>query len=72
MKYYALIVDNEVKLIIPWKGKERPTPIEFCQAISAVWAKSGPDFSFGETPLIEQFFDKSDLPPAWSYADCRL
>ena len=32
------VVDNEIKLIIPWKGKERPTPIEFCQAISAVWA----------------------------------
>ena len=29
MKYYALIVDNEIKLIIPWKGKERPTPIDF-------------------------------------------
>jgi len=62
MKYYAIIVDNEIKLIIPWKGKQQPTPIEFCQAISSVWAKSGPDFSFGETPIIEQFFDKS-YPP---------
>ena len=71
MKYYALTLDNEIKLIIPWQKSQPPTPIEFCQAISSVWAKSGPDFSFGETPLIEQFFDKSYPPLAQSYGDCK-
>ena len=71
MKYYALSVAGELQLINPWKEKQPPTPIEFCQAISSVWAKSGPDFSFGETPLIEQFFDKSYPPLALSYADQR-
>tara|TARA_R110000824_G_scaffold81446_12_gene204798 strand:+ start:1461 stop:1649 length:189 start_codon:yes stop_codon:yes gene_type:complete len=56
MKYYALTLENEVKLIIPWKKETPPTPIEFCQAISSVWAKSGPDFSFGKTPMIEEFY----------------
>ena len=54
MKHYALIVEDEVKLIIPWKEKQAPTPIEFCQAISAVWARSGADFSFGITPTVKE------------------
>ena len=53
MKYYALSVEGELQLIIPWKEKQPPTPIEFCQAISAVWAKSGADFSFGSPPIVE-------------------
>ncbi len=57
MKYYALVVENEIKLIIPWKEKESPTPIEFCQAISSVWAKSGPDFSFGKKPEVREFHE---------------
>ena len=55
MRYYSLTLDNEVRLIIPWKAKQPPTPIEFCQAISAVWAKSGPDFSFGVIPEVKEF-----------------
>ena len=55
MKYYSLTVDNEVRLIIPWKENRTPTPLEFCQAISAVWAKSGADFSFGVIPEIKEF-----------------
>ena len=58
MKYYALIIENETKLIIPWKNREAPTPIEFCQAISSVWAKSGPDFSFGKTPEVREFRER--------------
>lgn len=71
MKYYSLIVDNEIRLVIPWGGKEPPTPIEFCQAISSVWAKSGPDFSFGKTPDIEQFFGETYVPRAENYAEYR-
>ena len=56
MKYYALTVGGELKLIIPWKEKQPPTPIEFCQAISSVWAKSGADFSYGTPPLVEEFY----------------
>ena len=56
MKYYALTLENEIRLIIPWKETTPPTPIEFCQAISSVWAKSGPDFSFGKPPKIEEFY----------------
>ena len=55
MKYYSLTVDNEVRLIIPWKENRTPTPLEFYQAISAVWAKSGADFSFGVIPEIKEF-----------------
>ena len=58
MKYYALVVESEIKLIIPWKEKESPTPIEFCQAISSVWAKSGPDFSFGKKPEVREFHER--------------
>ena len=56
MKYYALTVKDELQLIIPWKEKQPPTPIEFCQAISAVWVKSGADFSFGSPPIVEEFY----------------
>ena len=55
MKYYSLTVDSEVRLIIPWNEDRIPTPLEFCQAISAVWAKSGADFSFGVIPEVKEF-----------------
>ena len=55
MKYYALVIEDEVRLIIPWKEDRIPAPLEFCQAISAVWAKSGADFSFGVIPEIKEF-----------------
>ena len=55
MKYYALVVEGEVRLIIPWNEDRIPTPLEFCQAISAVWAKSGADFSFGIVPEVKEF-----------------
>ena len=60
MKYYSLTVNNELKLIIPWNAKQPPKPIEFCQAISAVWAKSGADFSFGSAPLVEEFYHSGE------------
>ena len=54
-------MEDEVKLIIPWKEKQAPTPIEFCQAISAVWARSGADFSFGITPTVKEIhLDEKD------------
>ena len=55
MKYYALVVEGEVRLIIPWNEDRIPAPLEFCQAISAVWAKSGADFSFGIVPEVKEF-----------------
>ena len=61
MKHYALIVEKEVKLIIPWRDEQPPTPIEFCTAISAVWARSGADFSFGITPIVKEIqLDEKD------------
>ena len=59
MKYYALVIEDEVRLIIPWKAKQPPTPIEFCQAISAVWARSGADFSFGIPPEVKEIHLKA-------------
>ena len=55
MKYYALVVEGEVRVIITWKEDRIPTPLEYCQAISAVWAKSGADFSFGVIPEVKEF-----------------
>ena len=49
VKYYALKIEDEIKIIIPWKhDNKEPTLRDVAQTMSYVWGKTGTDFSFGE------------------------
>jgi len=43
-KYYALKVEEEIVLIIPWDKNIEPTLSSFQFAIAKVWGKLGSDF----------------------------
>ena len=49
INYYALKIEDEIKIIIPWNDKDRePTLRDVAQTMSYIWGKTGTDFSFGE------------------------
>ena len=49
--YYAVVIDDEVKLIIPWSGDEYPTLEQISSYLSYLYP---PPFSFAAEPSVEK------------------
>ena len=51
INYYAVVIEDEVKLIIPWSGDEYPTLEQISSYLSHLYP---PPFSFATEPLVEK------------------
>ena len=68
INYYALKIEDEIKIIIPWNDKDRePTLRDVAQTMSYIWGKTGTDFSFGEGLGISKISDKDHSH--WPHVD---
>ena len=53
-KYYAVYIEKDIRLVIPWSKPEPPVLLEIAQTLSYVWGIVGTDFSFGPPIKIEE------------------
>ena len=51
INYYAVVIEDEVKLIIPWRGDEYPTIKQISAYLSYLYP---PTFSIDAEPLVEK------------------
>ena len=51
INYYAVVIEDEVKLIIPWRGDEYPTIKQISAYLSYLFP---PPFSIDAEPLVEK------------------
>ena len=51
INYYAVVIEDEVKLIIPWRGDEYPTIKQISAYLSYLYP---PPFSIDAEPLVEK------------------
>ena len=51
INYYAVVIEDEVKLIIPWRGDEYPTIKQITAYLSYIYP---PPFSIDAEPLVEK------------------
>ena len=51
INYYAVVIEDEVKLIIPWSGDEYPTLEQISSYLSYLYP---PPFSFDTEPSVEK------------------
>ena len=49
--YYAVVIEDEVKIIIPWKGDKYPTIKQISAYLSYLYP---PPFSIDAEPLVEK------------------
>ena len=53
-KYYAVYIEKDIRLVIPWSKPDPPELIDVAQTLSFVWGRGGTDLSFGPTIDIEE------------------
>ena len=53
-KYYAIYIEKDIRLVVPWSKPEPPEILEIAQTLSYVWGIVGTDFSFGPPIKIEE------------------
>jgi len=53
-KYYAVYIEKDIRLIIPWSKPEPPVLLDVAQTLSYVWGRVGTDLSFGPPIKIEE------------------
>ena len=52
--YYAVYIEKDIRLVIPWSKPDPPELIDVAQTLSFVWGRVGTDLSFGPTIDIEE------------------
>ena len=52
-KYYAVYIEKDIRLVIPWSKLNPPELLEIAQTLSYVWGRVGTDLSFGPPIRIE-------------------
>jgi len=53
-KYYAIYIEKDISLVIPWSKPNPPELLEIAQTLSYVWGIVGTDISFGSPIKIEE------------------
>ena len=53
-KYYAVYIEKDIRLVIPWSKLNPPELLEIAQTLSYVWGRVGTDLSFGPPIKIEE------------------
>jgi len=53
-KYYAVCIEKDIRLVVPWSKPDPPELLDIAQSLSAVWGRVGTDLKFGPTIEIEE------------------
>ena len=53
-KYYAIYIEKDIRLVVPWSKPEPPVLLDIAQTLSYVWGRVGTDLSFGPPIEIEE------------------
>ena len=53
-KYYAVYIDNDIRIVIPWSKANPPELLDIAQTLSYIWGRVGTDLSFGPPIEIEE------------------
>ena len=53
-KYYAIYIEKDIRLVIPWYKPDPPELIDVARTLSFVWGRVRTDLSFGPAIEIEE------------------